>query len=370
MLRGDDRTARESVGRAPGPVYTSAGSFVSPGVARAVPLRIAVVMDPIAHIKPRKDSTLAMVLEAQRRGHEIRYLEPGDLWVDGGEAYGRWRPLTVRDDPTDWYTLGEPVSEPLAASDVVLMRRDPPFDVEYVNDTYALERAEAAGCLVVNRPQALRDANEKFFLAWFPECAPETLFSRDLERLRGFVRRVGHAVIKPVDGMGGASIFQLRADDPNVKVALETVSGNGRRVVVAQRFVPEISAGDKRILIVDGEPVPYALARIPASDDFRGNLARGGRGEGVPLSDRDRAICAAVGPELVRRGILFAGLDVIGAYLTEINVTSPTCIRELDAIYGLNIAGLLFDAIERRLAERAGHAPLPAADATGGGPGA
>ncbi len=314
--------------------------------------RLGVVMDPISGINPKKDSTFAMLLAAQRRGYNVHYMTPGDLWVENGVAHGRWRALDVRDDPADWFTLGAAHEGRLADCDAILMRRDPPFDIEYINDTSVLERAELEGCLIVNRPQALRDANEKFYTAWFPELTPETLFARDQERLKAFVERVGHAVIKPIDGMGGASIFQLRAGDPNLKVALETVSVNGTRMIVAQRYLPEITAGDKRILVVDGEPVPYALARIPAADDFRGNLARGGRGEGVPLSDADRAICERVGPELVRRGILFAGLDVIGSALTEINVTSPTCIRELDAQYGLDIAGILFDAIEARLSER------------------
>ncbi|MEM9301786.1 MAG: glutathione synthase [Pseudomonadota bacterium] len=314
---------------------------------------IGVVMDPIEGINSKKDSTFAMLLEAQRRGWRIHYFTAGDLWVENGVAHGRSRNLELRDNPADWFSwIGEAETVALGSLDVILMRRDPPFDLEYINDTYALERAEIAGALVVNRPQALRDANEKYFTAWFAELGPPTLFSRDQTRLRAFVLEQGRAVIKPVDGMGGASIFQLHRDDPNINVALETVSEEGRRVVVAQKYVPEITAGDKRILIVDGEAVPCALARIPSSEDFRGNLARGGTGEGLELTERDREICEQVGPELAARGILFAGLDVIGDYLTEINVTSPTCIRELDSIFDLNIAGILFDAIERQLAAR------------------
>ena len=266
-----------------------------------------------------------------------------------GRAFGRMRPLSVRDDPSGWFELGQAEDQPLADLDVILMRKDPPFDMEYINDTYVLDRAEAEGVVVVNRPNSLRDANEKAFTAWFPECCPPTLMARDPARLREFVMEQEVAIVKPMDGMGGESIFIARADDKNLNVILETVGEHGHRLIMAQRYIPEISAGDKRILLIDGEAVPYALARLPSDDDFRGNLAKGGVGEGVELSERDHWICQQVGPELQRRGVIFAGLDVIGDYLTEINVTSPTCIRELDAIYGLHIAGQLFDAIESRL---------------------
>jgi glutathione synthase len=312
--------------------------------------RVAVVMDPIADIKPYKDSTLAMMLEAQRRGWTLLYLELGELSMLDGVCHGNVRALTVRDDESDWYDFGATAEGPLhELADVVLMRKDPPFDVEYVYATYLLERAVSAGALVVNAPDALRDVNEKAYISWFPQCCAPTLISRDMNQLRAFVAAQGDAVIKPLAGMGGASVFRVTTGDTNTSVIIETLTDQGTRYAMAQRYLPEISAGDKRILLVDGEPVPYALARVPAAGESRGNLAAGGRGEGVELSDRDRWICAQVGPALRDKGLMFVGLDVIGDYLTEVNVTSPTCIRELDAIYGLNIAAGLFDAIDRRL---------------------
>ncbi|HND98673.1 MAG TPA: glutathione synthase [Plasticicumulans sp.] len=308
--------------------------------------RLGVVMDPIATITIKKDTTFAILLAAQARGWSIRYFEQSDLYLRDGRACGRARALTVRDDRQDWYTLGEPQDEPLAGLDVLLMRKDPPFDLEYIYTTYLLERAEAEGVRVVNRPQSLRDANEKLFTAWFPQCCPPTLATRDMARLRGFVAEHGDAILKPLDGMGGAGIFRVRAGDANLNVIVETLTERGRRTALAQRFIPEISAGDKRILMIDGEPVPYALARIPAEGETRGNLAAGGRGVGQPLSERDRWICAQVGPELRRRGLVFVGLDVIGDRLTEINVTSPTCARELDAQFGLDIGADLMRALE------------------------
>jgi glutathione synthase len=308
-------------------------------------------MDPIGGINIRKDSTFAMMLEAQRRGHDLLYMEPSDVWVDGGEARASWRQARVEDNPEHWFDLGERQDGPLAELDVLLMRRDPPFDMDYVYLTYALELAEAAGTLVINRPQSLRDANEKFYITQFPQCCTPFAIARQSSRLLAFAERHGKSVVKPLGGMGGESIFQLNPGDPNVKVILEAITKNDTELVMVQTYIPEITAGDKRILVVDGEPVPYALARLPGEGDFRGNLAKGGRGEGVPLSERDRWICDQVAPALRAKGILFAGLDVIGDWLTEINVTSPTCIRELDAEYGLNIAGQLFDAIDRKLAE-------------------
>ncbi|KAA9130960.1 glutathione synthase [Marinihelvus fidelis] len=315
-------------------------------------IRVGVVMDPIAGIKTYKDSTFAMLLEAQRRGHELQYMEPGALYVADGRAHAAMRPLAVRDNQDDWFTLGDAVDAPLDGLDTVLMRRDPPFNMDYVYQTYALDLAEAAGVLVVNRPNALRDANEKYFITHFPQCCVPFLITRESKRIQAFVEATGRSVVKPLDGMGGESIFQLNPGDPNLKVILEAITDHDREQVMAQAYIPEIDKGDKRILVVDGEPVPYALARIPGAGDFRGNLAKGGTGKPVPLSDRDRWITAQVAPELKARGILFAGLDVIGDWLTEINVTSPTCIRELDAAHGLNIAGQLFDAIESRLAAR------------------
>jgi glutathione synthase len=314
--------------------------------------KLGVVMDPIGSIQYEKDSTLAMLLAAQARGWGLYYMEQADLFLRDGAAHARLRRLKVALDPTRWFEFGAESEGPLAALDVVLMRKDPPFDMQYVYTTHLLERAEAAGVLVVNRPQALRDCNEKLFTAWFPQCTPPTLVTRDAARLRDFLGEQGDVILKPLGGMGGASVFRLRLGDPNVNVAIETLTRDETEYVMAQRYLPEIAEGDKRILLVDGEPVPYALARIPAPGETRGNLAAGGRGVGVPLSDRDRWICAQVGPTLREKGLLFVGLDVIGDWLTEINVTSPTCIRELDKLYGLDIAGKLMDAIAARLSAR------------------
>ncbi|HET7587579.1 MAG TPA: glutathione synthase [Gammaproteobacteria bacterium] len=313
--------------------------------------RLGVIMDPIVGIKPQKDTTLAMLLEAARRGWNLWYFEVGDIWIADGEAWGSGRPLEVRDDPQDWYTLGERREFCLGELDAILMRRDPPFDMEYVYATYILERAEAAGALVVNRPGAIRDCNEKAYISWFPQCTAPTVIDRDVGRLRRFLAEHRKIVIKPLDGMGGASVFVLEEGGLNVGVALETLTQRGTRFAMAQRYLPAITEfGDKRILLVDGEPVPYALARIPMKGESRGNLAAGGRGKGVELTDRDYWIASQVGPVARQKGLLFVGLDVIGDSLTEINVTSPTCVRELDAQYGLNICAGLFDAMEARLA--------------------
>jgi glutathione synthase len=306
-------------------------------------------MDPIGRIKIHKDSTFAMLLEAQRRGWSLFYLEQQQLHLADGVALADLQPLQVRDDRNDWFTLGPAERERLASLDVILMRKDPPFDMEYIYTTYLLEQAEAAGSLVVNRPAALRDANEKLYTAWFPQCTPPTMVSRQAGEFDAFLGDHGDIIVKPLEGMGGASIFRVRRDDPNAGVIIETLTDHGRRFAMAQRFIPEISAGDKRILVVDGEAVPYALARIPKPGETRGNLAAGGTGQGVELSERDHWIVTQVARRLREAGILFAGLDVIGDYLTEINVTSPTCIRELDALYQLNISGQLMDRIEQRL---------------------
>lgn len=310
---------------------------------------IAMVMDPIEGIRIKKDSSFAMLLEAQRRGHRLHYATSGDLAIENGRAQGRLAPLRVFDDAARWFERGEARWRPLSEMQAILMRRDPPFDGQYLYDTQVLTLAQAQGALVVNDPQGLRDMNEKLFALHFPQCIPPSRVSRDPSHLRDFIEAERECVLKPLDGMGGRSIFRARAGDDNLKVILETLTQGGSQLALAQRYLPEIRQGDKRILLVDGEPVPYALARIPAADDFRGNLAAGGRGEGRPLTERDRWIAAQVGPELKRRGMLFVGLDVIGDWLTEVNVTSPTCIRELDAQFGINIAGLLFDAIEARL---------------------
>ncbi|MGA7801495.1 MAG: glutathione synthase [Gammaproteobacteria bacterium] len=318
-------------------------------------IEVGVVMDPIDSIHVHKDSTLAMLLAAQRRGWKLQYMETGDLFLRDGRAFARMRPLQVRDDPQDWYSwTGEAAERPLDGLAVLLMRKDPPVDMEYLYAAHILERAEAGGALVVNRPGSLRDVNEKLYTAWFPQCCAPTLVTSDAARLRRFLLEQGDMIVKPLDAMGGASIFRIRQGDPNTNVILETMTARGSRQTMAQRFVPEIAAGDKRILMIDGEPVPYALARIPAPGESRGNLAAGGRGEGVELTERDRWICAQVAPGLKAKGLLFVGLDVIGDYLTEINVTSPTCIRELDRLYDLDIAGQLMERIARLLPE-GGH---------------
>jgi glutathione synthase len=309
-------------------------------------LRIGIVMDPIESISPYKDSSLAMLLEATRRGAEIHYFQQGDLKLLAGRAVGQSTLLSVRDDDADWYTPGESQEIELGDLDAVLMRKDPPFNMEYVYTTYILDRAREAGALVVNHPQALRDMNEKAYTAWFPECTPVTLITRSISEMRAFLAEHGHIVAKPLDGMGGKSIFAIRKGDKNANVIFETLTDDGRKFAMAQVFVPEIEAGDKRILLIDGEPVPFALARIPSGDDHRGNLVMGASGVGQELSAADRAICERVGPALRDAGVIFAGIDVIGDYLTEVNVTSPTGIRELDKQFGLNIAGLMFDAIE------------------------
>lgn len=311
--------------------------------------RLAVLMDPISKINIKKDSTFAMLLAAKRRGWEIEYLEQGDLFLRDGRVFASTRPLDVYDDPACWFQLGEQIKRPLREVDALLMRKDPPFDLEYLYSTYLLELAESEGCLVVNRPASLRDANEKLFIAWFPQCITPTLVSRDMAKLRAFAAEFGDIIIKPLNGMGGESIFRVRSGDSNTSVILETITEHGKRTVMAQRLIPEYVEGDKRILLIDGEPVPYALLRVPAPGESRGNLAAGGQGVAVPLNDHDRWICREIAPEARRRGLLFVGLDVIGEYLTEINVTSPTCIRELDATHGLDIGNQVIQAIENHL---------------------
>lgn len=313
-------------------------------------IKLGVIMDPIGSITPYKDTTLAMMLEAQRRGWQLHYMEQPYLYMRDGEVFARYRTVQVRDDNLDWFRFGEETRGPLADMDIVLMRKDPPVDDEYLYTTYLLQVAESHGVLVLNRPQALREVNEKLYTAWFAHCTAPTLVASDGAVIREFLDEQQDIILKPLNMMGGASIFRLRSGDPNIGVVLETMTRHGSRPAMAQRYLPEIASGDKRILMIDGEPLDYALARIPSPGETRGNLAAGGRGEGVPLSERDRWICAQVGPRLRELGLLFVGLDVIGDHLTEINVTSPTCVRELDAIYGLNIAGQLFDCLESRLA--------------------
>jgi glutathione synthase len=312
-------------------------------------ISVGIVMDPIESITPTKDSSLAMLLEAERRGVEIHYMLQSDLRLVAGDAFARTRLLHVQDDLEDWFEIGSEQNINLGGLDVILMRKDPPFDMEYIYTSYILERAEQAGSLIVNQPQALRDMNEKAYTAWFPDCAPLTLITRSMAEMRTFLEEHQRIVVKPLDGMGGKSVFVVSRDDNNANVIFETLTDNGSFFAMAQVYIPEISEGDKRILLIDGEPIPHSLARIPPADDNRGNLVVGAVGKGRDLSERDRWICSKVGPVMKDRGVVFAGIDVIGDYLTEINVTSPTGIRELDNIFDLNIAGDLFDAIEKRL---------------------
>ncbi len=312
-------------------------------------IKLGIVMDPIADINIKKDSSFAMLMAAQQRGYELFYLEMQDLSLHEGRAYAASRPLKVQQDPDNWFELGAESNHLLSDFDVVLMRKDPPFDTEFIYATYILERAEDEGTLIVNKPQSLRDANEKLYTAWFNEFTPTTLVSRRKDKLRAFHQEHKDVILKPLDGMGGASIFRLTENDKNVSVIIETLTEHESRYCMAQKFIPEITNGDKRILVIDGEPVPYCLARIPASGETRGNIAAGGRGEARPLSDSDWKIAKTVGPTLKEKGLIFVGLDVIGDKLTEINVTSPTCIREIEAAFDVDITGMLMDAIEARL---------------------
>ncbi|HUS24967.1 MAG TPA: glutathione synthase [Candidatus Binatia bacterium] len=310
---------------------------------------LGVVMDPIGSIKPYKDTTLALMLAAQARGWTLLYMELPDLWLRDGAAYGRVRPVKVRDDAERWHELGEPQVLPLGDLDAILMRKDPPFDMTYVAATYVLERAEESGALVVNRPGSLRDANEKAFISWFPQCCAPTLVTASIAELRAFHAEHRDIVVKPLDGMGGTSIFRVAAGDANASVIFETLTASGARYCMAQLYLPAIAEGDKRILMVDGAPLTHCLARIPRAGETRGNLAAGGHGETRPLTDRDRWIAAQVGPKLREMGLLFVGLDVIGDHLTEINVTSPTCAREIARDAGVDAADLLIAAVEARL---------------------
>jgi glutathione synthase len=313
---------------------------------------VGIVMDPVATLHVKKDSTLAMILAAQRRGWSVHQIRQEDLLLEDGEVRALSRPLSVDLDADPFWTLGDERPRRLADFDVVLMRKDPPFDMEFVYSTYLLERAAEGGALVVNRADSLRDCNEKFFATYFTDLCPPLVVTRRADRIRAFAQQHGDVILKPLDGMGGASIFRHRAGDPNLSVIIETLTDHGRRQIMVQRYLPEIVDGDKRILMIDGEPVPFALARIPAQGESRGNLAAGGRGEARPLTEREREIAARVGPELRERGLTFVGLDVIGDWLTEVNVTCPTCIRELDAQCDLDIAGDLLAHLETRLAAR------------------
>jgi len=312
-------------------------------------LALGVVMDPIQSISFKKDTTLALLLAASQRDWNLYYMERGDLALVDGVPLARMRAIKVFDNPERWFELAPAEERPLSSLDCILMRKDPPFDSEYIYSTYILEAAEALGVLVANRPQSLRDCNEKVFATLFPEFTPPLVVTRDPGRLRDFHRLHRDVIFKPLDGMGGAAIFRARADDPNLSVIIETLTNHGRRTIMAQRYIPEISAGDKRVLVVDGEAIPFCLARVPAVGETRGNLAAGGSGIVQPLSDRDREIALRVGPVLKERGILIAGLDIIGDYLTEINVTSPTCAREIDREKHTSIGPKFIDALDRRM---------------------
>ncbi len=311
---------------------------------------LIVIMDPISQITFKKDTTLALMQAAQTRGWQLLYGELTDLYLDQGVAFGSLQEIQVFDDSNQWFEMGERYDLPLATGDALLMRKDPPFDNQYIYATYILEQAEQQGCLVVNKPQSLRDCNEKIFATQFANCCPPVMVCRDSDRLRSFHQQHKDVIFKPLDGMGGSRIFRCREDDPNVSVILETLTEHNQEFIMAQKFIPAISQGDKRILVVDGEAIPYCLARIPAQGETRGNLAAGGRGVAQPLTDRDRWIVAQVAPTLVAKGLLFVGLDVIGDYLTEINVTSPTCVREIDGAYDTRIGDRLISAIEARMA--------------------
>jgi len=314
-------------------------------------VRIGVVMDPISSITYKKDATMAMLWAASDRGWELFYMEQEDMYLRDG-ARASVRPLTVFRDPQHWFKLGDTSDISMTELDVVLMRKDPPFDQAFLYSTHILEQAAREGVMVVNDPRSLRDCNEKLFATQFPQCCPPLIVSADQARLKGFWEEHKDVVFKPLDAMGGAMIFRVRENDPNVNVILETLTEHGRVMTMGQRYLPEIVDGDKRILMINGEPVPYCLARLPARGESRGNLAAGGTGEARPLTDRDRWIASQVGPALRERGLLFVGLDVIGDYLTEINVTSPTCIREIDAAFDTNIGAMLMDCIEDKLKQR------------------
>ncbi|MFK7160309.1 glutathione synthase [Marinospirillum sp. MEB164] len=313
---------------------------------------LGVVMDPIQQINYKKDTTLALLLAAQKRGWQLKYLEIDDLYLDQGRPWGRMRDLQVMADEQQWFRLGEPVTAPLAELDILLMRQDPPFDRAFLTSTWLLEAAEKEGVLVANRPQSLRDCNEKLFAQQFPQCCPPTLVTSQLDLIRAFHAEHQDVILKPLDGMGGMGVFRIAADGMNLSAVVEQLTEQGRYPIMAQRYLPEITEGDTRILVINGEPVPFGLARIPMAGETRGNLAAGGRGVARPLTERDYWLVAQVAPTLKAKGLYFVGLDVIGDYLTEINVTSPTCVRELDAQCGLDIASQLMDCLEAELLQR------------------
>lgn len=313
-------------------------------------IKLGIISDPIAGFNIKKDTGFAMMLEAQKRGYEIHYMEMNDLFLRGGQSFATSSVATVFDNTEKWYELEDKQTIALADLDVILMRKDPPFDTEYIYATYLLERAEQAGTLVINKPQSLRDANEKLFTAWFSEHTPDTLVTREQSHIRAFLQEHKDIILKPLDGMGGASIFRVKQDDPNIGVICETLTAHGSQYAMAQNYIPAIKDGDKRVLVVNGEVIPYCLARIPQGGETRGNLAAGGRGEARPITDVERKIAEAVAPTLIEKGLIFVGLDIIGDKLTEINVTAPTCVKEIEAAFDISITGKLFDAIEQKVA--------------------
>lgn len=318
-------------------------------------LKIGVVMDPIGNINFKKDSTLAMLLEAQSRGWTLFYMEQADLYMAHDVARAQMKPLKVFNDANNWYQLDSAEDRTLDSLDAILMRKDPPFNMDYIYSTYILEKAEEKGTLIINKPQSLRDANEKLFTNNFPQCMPPTLVSSQAKHIKTFYQEHKDIILKPLDGMGGASVFRIKPGDSNLGVIIETLTKHGTTLAMAQRFIPEIKQGDKRILLINGEPIPYALARIPAKGETRANLAAGGEGVGIELTDRDRWICEQVAPLLKAKGLIFVGIDVIGDYLTEVNVTSPTCIRELDKQFNINISAVLMDWIMNQIKKHRSH---------------
>ena len=312
-------------------------------------VKVGVVMDPIESIIVKKDTTLAMLLAAQKRGWVIHYMLQSNLYMDQGLPRAKMQTLSVMDDEQDWFKLGIHSDQALAELDVILMRKDPPFNLDYIYSTYILEQAQREGTLIVNDPQSLRDCNEKLFATQFPQCCPPVLVAASESRLKAFHEEHEDVIYKPLDGMGGTSIFRAKKDDANLSVIIETLTNGGSRQIMAQKYIPEIKNGDKRILLIDGNPVEYCLARVPAIGESRGNLAAGGSGIAQKLTDRDRWICEEVSPALKERGLLFVGLDVIGEYLTEINITSPTCVREIDRAQNIDISDDLMDCIQEKL---------------------
>lgn len=312
-------------------------------------LKLGVIMDPISSIHIKKDSTFAMLLEAQRRGWPIFYLEQKNIFLTDGVVFGKMKLLQVFDDPKNWYQFGEEKIAELSSLNVILMRKDPPIDSEYLYITQLLERVEQAGTLIVNKPQSLRDFNEKLFITMFPNCCAPTMVTADDEIVKKFLQQHEDIVCKPLHAMGGQLVFRIRKGDPNLNVVIETLTNFSQKLMMAQKYIPEIIHGDKRIILIDGVPVPFALARFAKPGETRANLAAGGSGKSIALTKRDYWICEQIAPILQEKGLLFVGIDVIGDYLTEINITSPTCIRELDAQENLNISADFFNAVEKKL---------------------